>query len=205
MCGSDELVRHVGGHVSNRGNTGVPHLREPALVWEGLPTHLAGELLSVPVQQIFKLHIGCGRRPARWLLILHLSYTVCKCQGLGGMVLRPQLFGLRLHLCHHILVIAGYLNRLHRCVSSGHIIKPVSLKTLWLVGCVCTCMSGCVRVPCVHPHWSVLSRWLPGLATQHWVTYLTPDWLMPQQDHLWWWCHRAPRVPAHTNMDYGTN
>lgn len=87
------------------------YVREPTLVREGLPTHLAGELLSVSVQQVLELHVSRGRGPAGRLLVLHLPHTVGKGQGLRGVVLLAQPLRLRLHLCHHVLVVAGYLGR----------------------------------------------------------------------------------------------
>lgn len=93
-----------------KGALHTPGLPEAALVQEALAAHLAGELLSVAVQQVLKLHVCGGRGPAGGLLVLHLAHRVGKGQRLGGVVvLWAQLLGPRLHLSHHILVIAAHL------------------------------------------------------------------------------------------------
>lgn len=87
-----------------------PGLPEAALVQEALAAHLAGELLAVAVQQVLELHVGGGRGPAGRLLVLHLAHRVGEGQRLGGVVmLRAQLLGPRLHLRHHVLVVAAHL------------------------------------------------------------------------------------------------
>lgn len=88
----------------------TPGLPEAALVQKALAAHLAGELLPVAVQQVLELHVGGGRGPARRLLVLHLAHGVGEGQRLGGMVvLRAQLLGPRLHVRHHVLVVAAHL------------------------------------------------------------------------------------------------
>lgn len=87
-----------------------PGLPEAALVQEALAAHLAGELLPVAVQQVLKLHVSGGSGPAGRLLVLHLAHRVSEGQRLRGVVvLGTQLLRPRLHLCHHILVVAADL------------------------------------------------------------------------------------------------
>lgn len=75
------------------------------LVHEGLAAHLAGQLISVAVQQVLELHVARGGGPARGLLVLHVAHAVGERQRLR---VSGQLFGFGVHGLH-LLVVAGDL------------------------------------------------------------------------------------------------